>query len=221
MKLLTILACAGLLSAQDWKDLFNGKNLDGWEVRGDSIWTVLKDGTLVGQRLHPPGDPFKTWPLPREQYRNWINEQSWLYTTRDFAQFDLQVQYWIPPGGNSGVSIRDTSRARYAFGADHDPNRTPAHIGYEIQIIASDNEKYPSGSVYLFAPAKTGVQHTDDWNTMEIQSRRDMIRVQLNGQVVSESAGDPNRSKTGPIGLQMHDRFSWALFRNIKIRVRE
>ena len=221
MKLLIVLVFARLLSGQEWQNLFNGKNLDGWEVRGDSIWTVLKDGTLVGQRPHPPGDPFKTWPLPMDRYRNWINEQSWLYTTRDFDQFDLQVQYWIPPGGNSGVSIRDTSRARYAFGSDHDPSRTPAHIGYEIQIIASDHEKYPSGSVYLFSPAKTGVQHPDDWNTMEIESRRDMIRVRLNGQVVSESPGDPSRSKTGPIGLQMHDRFSWAMFRNIKIRARE
>ncbi len=30
--------------------LFNGKNLDGWEVIGDSQWTVMADGTLVGQR---------------------------------------------------------------------------------------------------------------------------------------------------------------------------
>jgi hypothetical protein len=28
--------------------LFNDKNLDGWEIRGDSTWTVLKNG--VGQR---------------------------------------------------------------------------------------------------------------------------------------------------------------------------
>ena len=30
--------------------------------------------------------------------------------------------------------------------------------------------------------------------------------------------GDPERSKTGPIGLQLHDQFSFVMFRNIRIR---
>ena len=53
---------------------------------------------------------------------------------------------------------------------------------------------------------------------MDIESRHDMIRVRLNGQPVAESPGDATRSKTGPIGLQLHDRFTWIMFRNIKIR---
>ncbi len=31
-------------------DLFNGKNLDGWESIGDGVWTVMRDGTLLGLR---------------------------------------------------------------------------------------------------------------------------------------------------------------------------
>jgi hypothetical protein len=208
-----------LLSAQDWRPLFNGKNLDGWEVRGDAIWSQLKDGTLIGQRPHPPGNPFGDWPVARQQYRDWAEPQAWLYSKAEFDQFDLHVEYWIPPGGNSGVSIRDSSRGRYALqGAEHDSKRTPSHIGYEIQIIDSDTEKYPTGSIYLFVPAKTGVQHMDDWNTLDIESRHDMIRVRVNGQITAEHAGDPERSKTGPIGLQLHDRFSWVMFRNIRLR---
>jgi hypothetical protein len=209
---------AAILSAQDWRPLFNGKNLDGWEVRGDSAWTVLKDGSLVGSRPHT--NPFKTWPLRRDEYRAWFEPQSWLYTSAEFDQFDLHVEYWIPPGGNSGISIRDTSRAKYALvGPDHDSSRTPSHIGYEIQILANGGEdKYPTGSVYLFVQAKTGFQHADDWNNLDIESRHDMIRVRLNGQPVAESPGDPARSKTGPIGLQLHDRFAWVMFRNIKIK---
>lgn len=216
-RLLTTLLLSALLHAQEWRPLFNGKNLDGWEIRGDSIWTVLKDGTLVGQRPHPPSSPFGGWPATRQQYREWAGPQSWLYTTAEFDQFDLHVEYWVPPGGNSGVSIRDTSRARYALpGAEHDSSRTPSHIGYEIQIVDSD-AKYPSGSIYLFVPAKNGAQHKDDWNSLDIESRHDMIRVVLNDRAVAESPGDPERSKVGPIGLQLHDRFSWVMFRNIKI----
>jgi hypothetical protein len=219
MKLnLAMLLATAVLSAQDWRPLFNGKNLDGWEVRGDSIWTVRKDGSLVGTRPHPTGNPFGGWPVTHEQYSAWASPQSWLYTTAEFDQFDLHVEYWIPPGGNSGVSIRDTSRGRWALpGPEHDSNRTPSHIGYEIQIIDSD-AKYPTGSIYLFVTAKTGFEHKDDWNSLEISSRHDMIRVRLNDQPVAEGPGDEKRSKTGPIGLQLHDRFSWAMFRNIKIR---
>jgi hypothetical protein len=53
---------------------------------------------------------------------------------------------------------------------------------------------------------------------MEIESRNGLIRVRLNGETVAESAGDAARSKSGPIGLQLHDRFSTAMFRNIRIR---
>ena len=55
------------------ESLFNGKNLDGWEVRGDSRWTVLKDGTLVGVRPH--ANPFKEGPITRESMLNWFYYQ--------------------------------------------------------------------------------------------------------------------------------------------------
>jgi hypothetical protein len=38
-----------MLRAGDWTDLLNGKNLDGWEVMGTGVWSVMKDETLVGQ----------------------------------------------------------------------------------------------------------------------------------------------------------------------------
>ncbi len=53
---------------------------------------------------------------------------------------------------------------------------------------------------------------------MDILSRRNLITVLINGQIVAQNAGDPNRSKTGPIGLQLHDQFTTILFRNIRIR---
>ena len=32
----------------EWKSLFNGKNLDGWTVRGKAKWKVI-DGVLTGE----------------------------------------------------------------------------------------------------------------------------------------------------------------------------
>jgi hypothetical protein len=53
---------------------------------------------------------------------------------------------------------------------------------------------------------------------MEIESRSDRISVWLNGVMVAEYAGEPGRPKVGPIGLQLHDQFTFAMFRNIRIR---
>jgi len=248
-----------------WKPLFNGKNLDGWEVRGPGVWTVMQDGVLMGQRAHPqPEAPFDVppsstrqagtpasgtpasgtppvatppvatppvatpWPIDEKHFRDWLYRQAWLYTKAEFGEFDLHLEYWIPPGANSGVSIRDRSRAHSAIGeADSErpelasfQKTTPAHIGYEIQIADDDGEQFGSGSVYTFVPAKTGLQRRGEWNSLEIESRNDLIRVRINGQIAAVYPGDPARSKSGPIGLQLHDQFTLALFRNIRIRQR-
>jgi hypothetical protein len=203
------LALSGIAAGADWVSLFNGKNLDGWEVRGDGIWTVMRDGTLLGQR-----DLTKKYePKPE------IN-QSWLYTKGDFGEFDLHLEWWTRYGGNSGVSLRDPTRARYAlFGPEADKTRSPSHSGYEIQINNHYKDQYTTGSVYNFDKAQTGFQNDDDWNAFDIEVRDATgIKVKLNGHLVSQYVGAPGRPLRGPIGLQLHDENSVVMFRNIKIK---
>jgi len=220
-KLPCMILLAWPLAAADWKPLFNGKNLDGWEVIGDGQWTVMADGTLLGQRIGDlrkmltPGGPL---PAP-QQFKGWVDTQSWLYTRHsDFGEFDLHLQYWTKTTGNSGVSIRDTSRAKWGIVTPPDYKRTPSKIGYEIQINNRFPDPHPSGSIYGFIYAPKDAHRKDDWNVMEISSRNDKIAVTLNGRVVAEHAGDPQRPKVGPIGLQLHDQFSIIMFRDIRIR---
>ena len=215
--LMGFLASSG---AADWKPLMNGKNLDGWEIVGDGVWLVMADGTLVGERRWS-----KDFPAPgqdlikRSDYTSWRDQQSWLYTKRnDFGDFDLQLEFWIRIVGNSGVSIRDPSRGKYGVTIPPDYKRTPSKLGYEIQINSEYPDPHPTGSIYGFVDAKTGAQKNNEWNAMEIESRKDLIRVRLNGQVVAEHPGDPARPTTGPIGLQLHDQFSVVQFRNVRIR---
>jgi cytochrome c len=199
--ILILLSACPLVSA----DLFNGRNLEGWRTVGDGLWTVTRDRTLVGQRdtTKPPA--------------NTDPNQAWLYTEREFGEYDLHLEWWTRWGGNSGVSIRDQSRARYSFGKEADPKRTPSHIGYEIQISNGYKDRYPSGSIYLFQAALAGPQVPNDWNAFDIEVRDPLIRVKLNGKLVAEHPGDPKRSKRGPIGLQLHDSNSLVMFRNIRI----
>jgi len=211
---------AGALTAADWKPLLNGKNLDGWEVLGDGVWLVMSDGTLLGERRPARNQPAAgSDTIPRAQYDGWRDQQSWLYTVRnDFDEFDLHVEFWTRVMGNSGISLRDPSRAKYAITLPPDFTRTPSKLGYEIQINNQYPDPHPTGSIYGFVDAKTGVQKDNEWNAMDIESRTNGIRVKVNGVVVAEYPGDPKRPKTGPIGLQLHDQFCVIMFRNIRIR---
>ena len=216
--LLAVLAVSAA-AADTFVPLFNGKNLDGWEKVGDGIWTILPDGTLVGQR-NPGTPPFENDAITARNYRNWVNVQAWLYTVREYGDFDLQLEYWLRMKGNSGISLRDPSRGKYGVIMPPDFTKTPSKLGYEIQLNNQYPDPHPTGSIYTFVDAKPGAQKDNQWNKLEIESRKDIIRVKVNGIVVAEHAGDPKRPVRGPIGLQLHDQFSVVMFRNIRIRER-
>ena len=70
LKFALVLMAAVTARAADEVPLFNGRTLDGWEVIGDGQWTVMADGTLLGQRtgdlrkMLGPGGPLadaKSW----------------------------------------------------------------------------------------------------------------------------------------------------------------
>jgi len=199
--LLGLLAVGAWCAGPKWVSLLNGKNLDGWQVVGDGFWKVLSDGTLVGQR------DMRT-----------AEHQSWLYTKREFGEFEFEVEFWTRDRGNSGISILDTTRGYYSFGSQYVRMKTPSNIGYEIQISFGYPDDYPTGSIYNFVKAKPGAQKDNDWNRMNIVHRNGMVRVKLNGELVAERARDANRASAGPIGFQLHDKYSIVMFRNPRIR---
>jgi hypothetical protein len=210
---------AACVPGQTGQPIFNGQNLDGWDVVGDGDWKVISGGVLIAQATSGAKLPFGQWPvtLDEKKYMQWRQTQSWLYTKAEYSEFDLHVEYLTAPGGNSGISIRDSTRGKYAIAPNPDFEKTPAHWGYEVQIYNAVRTKYSTGSIYLFAPAEFGHEKPGDWNSLDIESRNDRIRVRLNGREVSSHPGDPARPKTGPIGLQLHDRFSVMMFRNIRL----
>jgi hypothetical protein len=199
--LLVFCACT-VWAGPNWVSLLNGKNLDGWQIVGDGVWNVLSDGTLMGQRR-----------LGKADY------QSWLYTKKEFGDFEVEMDLWVRLDGNSGVSILDTSRGRYAGGVEHDGSKLPSVVGYEIQIVFSSAEgKFPTGSIYHYVEGKRGFRRDNDWNRLNIEHRNGMIRVRLNGQLVAQMPRHADRAKSGPIGLQLHDVNSVLMVRNIRIK---
>jgi hypothetical protein len=199
------LACTAfpVAAAGGWTPLFNGKNLDGWDSIGSGIWTVLRDGTVLGQR----------------DLTEKLEHQAWLYTKKHYRQFDLECDYWTRYGGNSGISLRDHTRGKWSIDTpEWDPKRTPSHQGYEVQILNLPGAKgYITGSIYNFREARPGFERFNDWNHLRIELRDDRIRVLLNGTEVAVTATDPKRPLDGPIGLQLHDRQALVMFRNLRI----
>jgi hypothetical protein len=199
--LVLLVASAAWCAGPKWVNLLNGKNLDGWEVAGDGFWNVLSDGTLVGQR------DMRT-----------AEHQAWIYTKKEFGEFEVEFEFWTRDRGNSGISILDPTRGFYSFGKQYVRMKTPSNMGYEIQISYGYPDDYATGSIYNFVKAKPGAQKDNDWNKMTIEHRNGMVRVKLNGQLVAERARDANRASAGPIGFQLHDKYSVAMFRNPRIR---
>ena len=175
-------------AAADWRPLLNGKDFTGWEQVGKALWTI-EDGAVVGR---PRPDDYGT---------------GWLLTLAEYSDFRLRLKFWMTPNGNSGIALRDPSRARGP--------RTPAHMGYEIAIVDNPNAKMQTGSIYALVPATPGKLKSGEWNQFLITCRGARIEVELNGEKVAQI--DHDRSRRGIIGFQMHAKNMVVKFKDVEI----
>jgi hypothetical protein len=201
----------------DWVDLLK-PNLPGWRALGEGKWSLDEQRILNGYREEDFSRLRALQPFDFTMVRGWVTAQSWLYTEKEFDQFDLSLEYWVRSPGTSGISIRDPKRAECGIKIPPDFSCTPSKTAYEIQINSEWPDKWATGSIYGLVPASAAPQKRLDWNHIQIESRKDRISVKVNGQLVAEHPGDPRRPATGPIGLQLHDLTSFVRFRNIRIR---
>ena len=78
------------MPGDDWIQLFNGTNLDGWVKIGNESWTV-EDGLLHGKGL--------------------TKDYGYLETVKDYKDFQLSLRFKCVGDGNSGVFFTlDSSR---------------------------------------------------------------------------------------------------------------
>lgn len=170
--------------AQDgWTDLFNGKNLKGWEqLNGEAKYEVV-DGVLVGTTvLNTPN--------------------SFLATKKDYADFVLEFEYKVDPKLNSGVQIRSHSLKEYNNGRVH---------GYQIEIDPSDRAWsagiYDEGRRGWLYPLKDNPKaqkafKQSDWNHYHIEAVGNTLRTWINGVPAANLIDDADAS--GFIALQVH-----------------
>lgn len=195
-----LLTCSRACAAGDWTPLFNGKDLSGWEAVGDpSIWSV-KDGVI----------------------RCSGKSHGWLSTKAQYDNFELQLEFKIPPGGNSGVFLRSPRSG------------DPSHSGMEIQILDDHAPIHKnilpyqhSGSLYGIQPANPRLNgQPGTWQRYHIVCNGRHVRVTQNGTRIVDVNLDAKtdippeftgyKRSTGYIGLQDHS--TEVEFRNIRLR---
>jgi hypothetical protein len=159
-----------------WKPLFNGRNLDAWEIVNTAKWEV-KDGAIITHRS--TGD------------RNGVG---WLVTKQDYDDFFLRLKF--KPGSevfNSGILIRDPGHARVG---------RPAFNGFEIKMAQGENGQEINGCIYALARAYLKRLPGNEWTSFEVQCVGDHITSYINGEKMAETYC--RRSYRGAVGLHLH-----------------
>jgi len=184
----------GIAWAAGWKpgeggfvDLYNGKDLAGWQMTGPGKFVIEDDGTLRtkdGMGL--------LW-----------------YKEKKFKNFVLLVEWKAEKkNSNSGIFVR--------FPNPPKSPRDAVNQGYEIQIADSYDPKHGTGSIYAIkAPTALVSREPGEWNTFEITVVGQKYTIVQNGTKINEFTGE--RGEDGYIGLQNHLPADKVWFRSVRI----
>src|SRR4029077_11336255 len=122
----------------------------------------------------------------------------WLGTDRDYADFEIRLEYRLKPGGNSGVYIRAPQEGHIS------------RVGMEIQILDDFHPKYAkidfyqyTGSIYhVVPPTRRASKQAGQWNAIPIRAQGQQVLVALNGITVVDA--DLDRCCKDPAVVKEH-----------------
>lgn len=205
------LELAGLAeaAASDWRPLFDGGTLAGWE--GPSHVFRVAEGALVGGSLQGP--------VPRNEF---------LCTRQTFENFELHFEARLTgaAGRNAGVQFRSArvpdSHEVAGYQCD-----LAVHAGRPVWGWIYDESRRnrflaPAGgdpSAEFTAQLALAVRD-GDWNAYAIRCRGSRVQTWVNGYPAADyQETDPAIARRGVIGLQIHGGPpSEAWYRNLRIR---
>ncbi|TWT50111.1 hypothetical protein KOR42_36580 [Thalassoglobus neptunius] len=239
----TLIACtaliafsAGMMSVQvdaaepsagEWKTIFNGKDLTGWN--GDSrLWSV-RDGVIHGETT-----PDKT-----------ANGNTFLiWEEEPVSDFELSLAFRCSATNNSGIQYRsrhiDADNARNDWvvrGYQHEirnENELPSVAGFiydeggkrgrmclvgEKAVWTADGKELVE--TFLTADEYKKLFNLDDWNEVRIVAKGNRLQHYLNGTLILDCTDKhPEFARTdGVLALQLHaGKPMWVEFKDLKIR---
>jgi hypothetical protein len=183
--LILILAAAVVsMNAQEWVELFNGKNLKGWEKIDGAAEYRVEDGEVIG--VSKTGTP-----------------NTFMATKKVYGNFILEYEMKMDRGLNSGVQFRSVALQ---------PDGTERVNGYQVECDDHDNRPWAGGiyeeaargwlypMAYNMCVAKENKR--GEWNKVRIEAVGSTIRTYINGFNFANLVDDARPE--GFIALQVH-----------------
>lgn len=196
----SILICAFCLSApaQDekdgWKNIFNGKNLDGWKANDTAGEFFVEDGMILGKggRCH-------------------------LYFMEELQNFELKIDVYINDKGNSGVYVKapwvDNNWPVEGFELQvNSTQRDPVKTGSIYNILKLFESPSPADQWFTYHLIVEGDVLTVKVNDKVLYTYVDPAAG------MPEIEGLKRISQKGYIALQQHDPGSKPKFKNIYLK---
>ncbi len=139
-------------------ELFNGRDLDNWELAGEGVvsgWKAI-DGVMVNNPVQKEGEGH----IP---YGN-------LCTKDTFEDFNLKLEVNVPKGSNSGIYLRGIYEIQVmdSYGRDLDSHNMGALYS---RITPSEAAEKPAG----------------EWQKMDITLFQRHVTVKLNGKKIIDN----------------------------------
>ena len=160
------------------ESLFNGENLEGWNIHGTELWYV-DHGLLVCE-----SGPDKAY--------------GYLSTTKYYDDFELTLEFKQEANGNSGVFIRSTVEGTKVSGWQVEVAPPGSNSGGVY-------ESYGRGWLIKPTKEKDKALKMGDWNQMRIRVVGNQIDTWLNGTEMISLNDEKIGQGKGSIALQIHD----------------
>ena len=200
--LATLLLVAAPATADEFKPLFDGKSLEGWD--GNAKFWSAKEGTITGQTTadNPTaGNTFLIW------------------RGGEVKDFELHLKFKMV-GGNSGIQYRSVDKGNHVvngYQADIDSGDTYIGILYEEGgrgilaqrgekvEIAADGKKNVTGKTGESKEIAAAVKK-EDWNDYVVIAKGNKLIQKINGlTTIDVTDNESNKAKSsGILALQLH-----------------
>ena len=178
--------------SNDYKSIFNSKDLSGWIVYGTENWYV-ENGLLVCESG------------PDKKY-------GYLGTENFYKNFVLSLDFKQEANGNSGVFFRSTVDGTKVSGWQVEVAPPGLHTG-------GIYESYGRGWLVQPDEGKDSSLKMGNWNNLKIKVQNDTVTTWLNGKMMISLSDKKIGNANGRIALQIHDgggiKVKW---KNIKIQ---
>ena len=214
--------------------LFNGKDLSGWKglahnnanqrraLTGEALKTAQAKADASMQQHWSVSDGVLTYDGKGQS----------LCTAQDYGDFEMYVDWKIPPGADSGIYLRGTPQIQIWDPWDPrvKPGQAPPSKAEEWVAQYSNGRNLGSGGLWnnrRWRNAPTGLadRKPGEWNTFLIRMVGDKVTIWLNDKlIVNRVALENYWDQTGLVPLVRADQIelqhhgSELFFKNLYIR---